>query len=254
MGGQAWFDLTGQELLLTSLAFFLGGVLKGILGIGLPLMVLSILGIFLSPTAVVALLVVPIVMSNLWQAFQHGLPPEGTRRLLPISLVFMLFTALGATLLASIEEALLFVSLGVIVIGFSLLNLRGMQLVISSRHEVWAGPCTGVIAGLLNGISTINGPPLVMYLMGIQLSRDDFVKSYGLIALFGSAPLALSYIGVGILGMREFIISTMAVVPVFLGMWAGQIARTHINKELFRKALLVVLIVLGANLIRRGLL
>lgn len=247
------FELTGQEFLLIFMAFFLGGLLKGILGIGLPLMVLSILGVFLSPTLVVALLVVPIVMSNLWQAFRHGLPAEGTRRLLPMSLVFVLFTVLGAALLASIEETLLFVSLGVIVVGFSLLNLRGMRLVVPSRHEVWAGPCTGVAAGLLNGISTINGPPLVMYLVGIQLSKDDFVKAYGLVALCGSVPLALSYIGVGIFGWREFIVSSMALPPVFLGMWAGQIIRSRINKELFSKVLLIALIVLGANLIRRGL-
>lgn len=246
-------ELTGQEFLLIFLAFFLGGMLKGILGIGLPLMVLSILGVFLSPTLVVALLVMPIVMSNLWQAFRHGLPAGGIRRLLPMSFSFVLFTALGAALLASIEETLLFVSLGVIVVGFSLLNLIGMQLVVPPRHEVWAGPSTGVVAGLLNGISTINGPPLVVYLVGIQLSKDDFVKAYGLVALFGSVPLALSYIGVGIFGLREFIVSSMALLPVFLGMWAGQIVRNHIDKELFRKVLLVALIVLGTNLIRRGL-
>ncbi|XKE44396.1 sulfite exporter TauE/SafE family protein [Halomonas organivorans] len=248
------FDLTGQECLLIFLAFFLGGVLKGILGIGLPLMVLSILGIFLSPTLVVALLVVPIVISNLWQAFRHGLPAGGTRRLLPMSLVFVLFTAFGATLLASIEETLLFVSLGVIVVGFSLLNLRGMRLLVPPHHEVWAGPCTGVVAGLLNGISTVNGPPLVMYLVGIQLSKDDFVKAYGLVALVGSIPLALSYIGVGIFGLQEFIISSMALLPVFLGMWAGQTVRNRIDTALFHKVLLLALIVLGANLIRRGLL
>jgi uncharacterized membrane protein YfcA len=246
-------ELTGQEFLLIFLAFFLGGMLKGILGLGLPLMVLSILGVFLSPTLVVALLVVPIVMSNLWQAFRHGLPAGGIRRLLPMSLSFVLFTALGAALLASIEETLLFVSLGVIVVGFSLLNLRGMQLVVPRRHEIWAGPCTGIVAGLLNGISTINGPPLVMYLVGIQLSKDDFVKAYGLVALFGSVPLAISYVGIGILGPKELIISSVALIPVFLGLWAGQAIRRHINKELFRKVLLLALIVLGANLIRRGL-
>jgi uncharacterized membrane protein YfcA len=233
-------ELTGYEFFLIFLAFFLGGVLKGILGIGLPLMVLSILGVFLSPTLVVALLVLPIVMSNFWQAFRHGLPTGGMRRLLPMSFVFVLFTAVGAVLLTSIEESLLFV-------------LWGVRLVVPPRHEVWAGPCTGAVAGLLNGISTVNGPPLVMYLVGIQLSKNDFVKAYGLVALFGSVPLVLSYISVGIVGLREFIISSMALLPVFVGLWAGQVVRNHIDKALFRKVLLVALIVLGTNLIRRGL-
>lgn len=245
-------DLTGYEFFLVFLAFFLGGLLKGILGIGLPLMVLTILVVILSPTLVVALLVMPIVTTNLWQAFRHGLPADGIRRLLPMSLVFVLFTALGAMLLTSIEEELLFISLGVIVVGFSLLNLLGSTLSVPPRHEVWAGPFTGMVAGLLNGISTVNGPPLAMYLVGIQLAKDDFVKAYGLVALFGSVPLALSYIGVGIFGFHEFVISSMALLPVFLGMWAGQTVRNHIDKELFRKVLLLALVLLGANLIRRG--
>jgi uncharacterized membrane protein YfcA len=142
--------------------------------------------------------------------------------------------------------------LGVIVVGFSLLNLLGFKLVVPPHHEVWAGPFTGVVAGLMNGISTVNGPPLIMYLVGIQLARDDFVKAYGLVALFGSVPLAISYIAIGIFGLHEFFISSMAMAPVFLGLWVGQVVRSRINKDLFRKVLLITLIFLGGNLIRRG--
>jgi hypothetical protein len=247
------FNLTGYELSLIFLVFFLGGVLKGMLGIGLALLVISILGAFLSPALVVALLVMPIVTSNFWQAFRHGLPAGSIRRLLPMSLVFVLFTSLGAMLLTSIEANPLFVSLGVIVVSFSLLNLLGLKLIVPPHHEVWAGPFIGVVAGLMNGISTINGPPLVMYLVGIQLTKDDLVKAFGLVTLFGSVPLALSYIRVGLFGLHEFFISSMTIAPVFLGLWAGQIIRNHIDKELFRKVLLIALVLLGANLIRRGL-
>lgn len=246
-------DLSYYDFLIIFIAFFLGGVLKGMLGIGLPLMVISVLGIFLSPTLIVALLVVPIVMSNFWQAFRHGFPEGGIKRLLPMSLVFVIFTSIGAMMLTNIEQGLLFISLGTIVAGFSLLNLLGLKLVVPTRHEVWAGPFTGVVAGLMNGISTVNGPPLIMYLVGIQLEKDDFVKAYGLVALFGSLPLALSYIAVGIFGLQEFLISSLAMVPAFLGLWTGQVVRGHINQDLFRKVLLITLVLLGGNLIRRGL-
>jgi uncharacterized membrane protein YfcA len=42
-------------------------------------------------------------------------------------------------------------------------------------------------------------------------------------------------------------------VPVVIGNWAGQKLRRHVAEDTFRKGLFVVLIVIGANLMRRAL-
>jgi len=235
------------------LTFALGGLIKGVVGVGMPLVVISLLALVLDPRLVLAMLVVPIIATNLRQSFAAGLPREEMQRFWPLILLFIIATWGGAYLLVQISTGMLLGVLGCIVVVFCALSLANPSWHLPPRHEVWMGPSVGLFAGLLNGISTINGPPLVMYLMSLRLSKEAFVASYGLIALCGAIPLAISYTAVGILGWRELWLSILALVPIFLGMWLGERIRHRIDPILFRKILLVILILLGLNLIRRGM-
>jgi uncharacterized protein len=248
--------MTMADLSLYGFAFLalaLGGLIKGIVGVGLPLIVVSLLGVMLDPRLVLAILVAPILATNLRQTFATGLPREGVRRFWPLIVLFILATWIGAYLVVQVNTGVLLATLGVIVMVFSFLSLVNPKLLLPPHHERWVGPTVGFGAGVLNGISTVNGPPLVMYLMSLRLGKEDFVAAYGLIALCGAIPLALSYAWVGILGWQELWLSILALVPVFAGMWAGERIRHRIDPVLFRKVLLIALIVLGLNLLRRGL-
>lgn len=235
------------------IALALGGLIKGIVGVGLPLVAISLLGMALDPKLVLALLIAPIITTNLRQACAAGLPREGVQRFWPLIVPFILTTWGGAYLVVKINASLLLSILGVIVVIFSILSLVSPKLYLPPRHEPWAGPVVGLGTGLLNGISTVNGPPLVMYLLSLRLDKETFVSAYGLIALCGAIPLALSYAAVGILGWWELWLSILALMPAFAGLWAGERIRHRINPVLFRRILLFTLIVLGLNLIRRGM-
>lgn len=248
-----WLPFPSELIALVAIALFLGGAVKGTVGVGLPLVVVSLLGSFLDPKLAVALVTVPVVVSNVWQSLRSGIVLGAARRFWPLILPFVVFTWVGAQLLVSMDTALLLGVLGALVIGFSMLNLLQPRIRLQPRHERFAGPGVGVAAGLLNGVSTVNGPPLIMYLVSLGLQKNDFVGSYGLIALAGSIPLLLSYIGVGLLGPAELAGSALALIPALAGLFAGERLRRLIDPDLFRRVLLVVLILLGLNLIRRAL-
>ncbi len=248
-----WLPFSPDFLAFVFVALFLGGLVKGTVGVGLPLVVVSLLGSFLNPKLAVVLVTLPVVVANVWQSVRSGVALEAFRRFWPLILPFVVFTWAGAQLLALMRTDLLLGVLGLIVVCFSLLTLVQPNFRLNARYEPVAGPGVGLLAGLLNGVSTVNGPPLVMYLVALGLRKDDFVGSYGLIALAGSVPLVLSYIGVGLMGPAEFGASTLALVPALAGVVMGERLRKRIDADLFRKVLLAVLIVLGLNLIRRAL-
>ncbi|MEX0730795.1 MAG: sulfite exporter TauE/SafE family protein [Aquisalimonadaceae bacterium] len=231
----------------------LSGFVKGTVGLGMPLIVVSLLGLVLDPRLVLALLVMPIVITNIWQAFNTGLPWQLLKRLWPLIIAFALGTWGGAHIIASINPDVLLAVLGMIVVVFSAITLLNPHWRLPAPWEIWMGPAVGMGSGILNGVSTVNGPPLAMYLVALDLNKDDFVAAYALIVLGGSIPLAASYASVGILGFEEFQWSLLALVPVLLGLWLGQHVRRYINPMLFKRILLYTLIVLGINLIRRGL-
>jgi len=202
---------------------------------------------------VLALMVVPVLVSNFWQAFQGGPIRQSWRAFWPLIVCFALATAAGGWWMARFDPAGLLVVLGVTAVAFALINLARPQLRLRERDRGWVGAVVGGGAGVINGLSTVNGPPLLMYLMACGLNKDAFVGAYGLIAVAGAVPLALSYAYTGVLGPTEAFWSTAALVPVFAGLGVGRVLRAHIEPALFRRLLLVMLILLGANLIRRGL-
>mgnify|MGYP000093573765 CR=1 FL=1 len=116
------------------------------------------------------------------------------------------------------------------------------------------GPITGVGAGVMGGLTTVHGPPIMMYLMALGLKKDEFVGTIGFIWFCGSIPMVLLYVYKGVLGSSEAIWSTIALVPVFLGLFLGEKIRRRIDQRLFKGVLVGGLFVLGINLLRRAFL
>lgn len=226
---------------------------KGTLGLGMPVFSISLLGGFLDPHTVLALMVVPVLASNLWQTLQSGYTRMAWRAFWPMILCFALATAAGGWWMARIDPDRLLMVLGGIAIAFALINLSKPHLRLRERDRGWAGMVVGGGAGVVNGLSTVNGPPLLMYLVACGLDKEEFVGAYGLIALAGAIPLAATYAYTGVLGPGEALWSTVALVPVFVGLGLGRMLRRYIEPALFRRILLILLIALGINLIRRGL-
>lgn len=245
---------TPTLILFIIVSLFLGGAVKGMVGVGLPLVVVSMLGSLLDPRLAVALVTMSVVVSNIWQSVRSGILFSAMRRFWPLILTFSLSTWLGAHILVSMDPSLMLGLLGVMVVLFSLLGLLQPEFRLSTKQERFAGPGVGIVAGVLNGVSTVNGPPLAIYLVSLGLAKEAFIGSYGLIALCGSFPLLLSYVSVGLLGPTELAASLLAVAPAIAGLAIGERLRFRINPELFRRILLLVLIILGLNLIRRGLM
>lgn len=240
-------------LCLVASVLVAAATIKGTLGLGMPVFSVSVLGGFLDPHRMLALMVVPVIASNLWQVWESGYVGSAWRQFWPLILCFCTATAIGGWLMASIDPRMLLLLLGVVAITFALINLYKPHLRLRARDRGWAGIAVGGGAGVINGLSTVNGPPLLMYLVAYGLDKDQFVGAYGLIVFAGSIPLALSYAATGVLGPAELFWSCAALVPVFVGLTLGRVLRRYIDPVLFRRILLVLLILLGVNLIRRGL-
>jgi uncharacterized Tic20 family protein len=69
------FDL--DQIVIVFLAMLLGGICKGIIGIALPLIGLTVMLLALEPKLAVAMMVIPIVLTNVQLAFATGLAGAG---------------------------------------------------------------------------------------------------------------------------------------------------------------------------------
>jgi len=246
-----FLDLGGLTLALGLLTFLVAGTVKGTLGIGLPLVAVPLLTTVLDLPTAVALMVVPVLTSNIIQALQGNRKIATLRRFLPLLLALILSTVLAAQFLSSVNLRTGSLVLGVIVVLFSLSQLIRFDFAISKSQERYLNPVVGLIAGFLGGLSNLFGPPLIMYLVALKLEKDDFVTTIGLLFVIASATFYTTLASVGVLTLEKATGSLVAAIPVMAGVFIGTRLRARIHQKTFEQVLMVVLVFVGLNLIRR---
>lgn len=92
---------------------------------------------------------------------------------------------------------------------------------IGPQQEIWAAPIIGALAGIIGGLLTLSGPPLMIYLTCLRLPKDEFVVAISQMFLTASVGLALGLLIFGITQPSELAVSAAACVPVLIGMWLG---------------------------------
>lgn len=243
----------GFELLIwCAFALFVAGVVKGILGIGVPVVSVSLLSLVISVPTAVALLPMPILLSNLWQSLSSGQVLRTLRRFAALIAALVVGTFLGARLLVDMDQRTLLGVVGVAVLVFAISAHFPRHLRVGPRTERWLGIPVGFLGGVLGGMTTFFGPPVIMFLFALNLEKDEFVGTISTIYLCAAIPLAAALGMFGFMGPEEYAWSTAAAAPLFLGVLTGQWLRTRISQSAFRRGLLLMLLVVGVRLIYRA--
>lgn len=248
------FGEDGTVLAIVIVAMTVGGLVKGVIGVGLPMVAIAILSSVFDVHLALGIITIPILLTNVWQAFYAARPLETLRRFwLPVACLVVSIW-LGTNLVVRLPAAALYGIIGAAVVIFTTTSYFTPHWTLPERFRTWTGVVAGVVSGLLGGLSTIWGPPLVMYFVMIRLPKEDFIRTAGLFWFAASLPLVAGYLRNGILNADNAALSAAAVVPSFAGLWFGQWLRGRIPQETFRKVLLIGLCFVGLNLIRRAVL
>jgi uncharacterized membrane protein YfcA len=245
----------GSLLVAAALAIAAGGVIKGTFGLGLPLVAMPLLTSFTSVGAAISWLVVPMLATNLAQGFIGGWPAVVARlRRFGVTLtVLTLILAVSIQAIVLIPEKILFVIIGVAVIGMSLLARFQPRLRVTPQQERWLGPLAAVAGGILGGMTTFFGPPLMVYLAGLRLGKDEFVGAVSLIYFTGSLGLGLGVIGFGIADVAMLGQSFLACVPAFIGIKLGQLIRVRMNEHRFANWLFILYLAIGTSFLIKAI-
>lgn len=233
-------------------SLFAGGAVKGVVGLGLPLVAMPLLTLSFSLKESVGLLVLPMVASNLVQAFQGGLFKATLRRFWPTLLVLVATVAGATKLLVVVRQEILFVVIGTSVIVFPLIAYFRPHLRVSEAAERWLGPLVGLVAGLIGGISTFYGAPLMLYLVWLRLPKDLFVVAISLMYFVGATGLLAGLLLFGVTQFQGLGLSAVGCLPVFAGLWLGQRLRVRLDERRFARLLLAVYLATGISFLAKA--
>jgi uncharacterized membrane protein YfcA len=159
---------------------------------------------------------------------------------------------ISAQLIRVIPNALFLGVIGVMVIGFSLLQLTGRRIPVQKESKV-SHAAIGALAGFVGGLSAVWGPPTVAYLTVMEIDKKEHIRTQGVIYGIGALALTFSHLSTGILNLHTLIFSAILVPAAIVGMRLGRIIQDQIDQSVFMKATLLVLMIAGLNLVRRAL-
>jgi uncharacterized protein len=230
-----------------------GGLIKGALGVGTPLLTVPLMALVLPVQLAVALMAIPVVMANSWQAVQADRTKTVLGRLWPAFIAVFVGTWIGVEILVSIDERALLLVVGVAVIVFALVQGSSRRLVLPNRLVKPAGVVFGLASGVIGGLSSMFGPMLILYLLSVRdLAKDQFVSSISFLYLSAVVPWTIILYIYGVLDAKTLLYSSAATVPVALGMMVGQHLRQRISEQRFQKLVLAVLLGSGGTMLWRA--
>jgi uncharacterized membrane protein YfcA len=245
--------LPAAALAALFLVFVFGGLVKGVTGVGLPLVLVPLATQFVHVPVAVALVSVSMVVTNVQQSMEGGGTTKALRQLWPIMVPLAVGAVIGTHLLITINRQRLDLIIGLSFLALAVLLLCLPRVRIVGRAARWAGPFVGFGAGLLGGMSAIFGPPMIAFMVSTGVHPDTFVKHMAVLALTASTTMLIVLGGSGAMSGGDFLMSAAAMIPIQLGMPLGRWLRGYIKPNWFRVMVLVVLGASGLDMLRKAL-
>ncbi len=236
-----------------SFALFCGGLIKGTLGVGTPLLTVPLMALVLPVQTAVALMAIPVVVANVWQALQAKQIGTVVGRFWPSFVAILFGTYAGVAIRSAIDERSLLLFVGFVVIAFTLLQASTYKLHLPAALEKPAGVVFGLASGVIGGLSSMFGPMLIIYLVSIRnLDKERFVASISFLYLACVVPWTIILLWFGILDVPLALMSAAATVPVAAGLAMGRRLRGRVSDQRFNRLILVVLMASGGTMLWRA--
>lgn len=244
---------SASHLALAVLTFLLAGFVKGVIGLGLPTVAMGVLSLVMTPAKAASLLIVPSLVTNLWQLAAGPHPGALARRLWTMMAGIVLGTLATAGLIQGEGAGRAQGALGVALVAYAILGLSAARFSVPPKAERWLSPLVGAATGLTAGATGIFTIPAVPYLGALGLRRDELIQALGLSFTVSTAALAVGLAAGGAFQGAVAGASLLALVPALGGMALGGWVRGRVSELAFRRCFFLGLLALGVHLAGQAL-
>ncbi len=240
-------------LILIATAFVLAGFVKGAIGLGLPTVAMGLLALTMPPSHALAIVIVPAIVTNIWQTFVGPYLRDIVRRLWPLMVGTVAGIWLNAGMLTGPYARYGTVVLGVLLVIYAGLGLSKFSFKVARRDEKWIGGIVGLITGAVSAATGVQVIPSMPFMQAIGMEKDELVQALGVFFTVATVTLAFNLTSAGLLTAATALPGAVAMAASFAGMLIGQAVRSRMQPEAFRRWFLVAMIFLGLYLVASAL-
>jgi hypothetical protein len=239
-------------LLLVAAAFLLAGFVKGVIGLGLPTVSMGLLAVTMPPSHALAIVIVPAIVTNIWQTFGGPWLRDIIRRLWPLMVGTIIGIWLNAGMLTGPYARYGTIVLGVLLVIYAIIGLKKFSFKVAPRHEKWVGGIVGVMTGAISAATGVQVIPSMPFMQAIGMEMDELVQALGVFFTVATIALGFNLTSAGLLSASTALPGAVAMAAAFAGMFIGQSVRSRMQPEAFRRWFLIAMIFLGLYLAGSG--
>ena len=235
-------------LLFIAAALLLAGFIKGVIGLGLPTVSIGLLAVTMQPSRAIAIVIVPAIVTNIWQTFAGPYLRDIVRRLWPLMAGTVIGIWLNAGMLAGPYARYGTIVLGVLLVIYAIVGLSKFDFNVARSNEKWIGGLVGLVTGAVSAATGVQVIPSMPFMQAIGMQKDELVQALGVFFTVATLALAFTLTSAGLLGASTALPGAIAMASAFAGMFIGQLVRSRMQPEAFRRWFLIAMIVLGLYL------
>lgn len=242
-----------RELIVVVASIAVGCLLKGITGLGLPLISIPLMASFIGVERAVIIMAIPTVVTNVVLLYDNRSARQDSEALRSLVPTGIAGAVVGTALLTSLDDRILTLAMAGLILGFLAVTVASPSFQLSDGFQRYASPPIGLFAGLLQGSMGTSGVLLATYLHGFRMSRETYVYS---ITLLFQAFASVQVVSLLVLGRYDGELLLLSVLTLPLGLVLLQVG-IRLSKRLsvvvFQRLIIAMLVASGAKLLFDGL-
>lgn len=238
-----YLNLELNTIFIMLLAISVGGLLKGTISFGFPLIALPILSLTLPPKSAIFLLFFSLIFLNIREIKFKNL--KIYKKIIPLGSGIFIGIIVGSIIFHKVENEFISIMIGLTIILAAITNFYGLKINENLLTNKWFSLSYGLFAGLIGGMTTIVGPLIVIYLVSLNLKKQLFSEMVSLSVFSCLAPLYGIFFVYQNVTLNDFIISALISIPAILMQILGFKIRDMIPQKTFKNITLSILVIIG---------
>ena len=234
------------------LAILLGGLIKGAIGLGAPLVAVPVLAAIYGVKTAIAVMTVPLIVSNVWQIWTYRATIEGRAMLVRLLAGCIAGVVAGTFLLGLLPEAWLGLFLAIMLFIYLALALSRPEWVLAQPMAEWIAAPIGLVIGILQGAAGLSTPVGATFIHAQRLGREAQVFAASAMFFTLSATQIVALTSLDLMTVELAALSVAALVPIMLGVWLGQYLGARFSRKTFERLTLLVILCVALSLLAQS--
>ena len=229
--------------------FFLGGLVKGTIGVGLPTVTLTLLSFFFDIKDSISFILIPVILTNLVQMLDGKELKsifQQTKFFLVTSVVFVIP---GFLVLRAINSNTILLILASLLVLNSCLVLFNKIITIKRHTSFQTQFWIGALTGITTGVTSIYTMPFIFLIQSLKFNKEKLIQLMGLSFFLYSLTQFTLFYSFSMINEKVLLFSSVACVPIIFGVISGKYLRKVLSEQAFKLLFNYMLLISGIIII-----